>query len=230
MAYALTSAGARLNIGTSSSLAFDKDSVFTIAGNFLFSTLVNGTAYQLFTKQDNAGNATGWAFAYFHQLNVGTPGAGNWVLLQKRNSGANQAWANIPFTPTANTWNHFAASTASASTNDFKIYANGTQGINQITVNTLTSAITNAIVPQINGRNGANNLSTFSAAEVGIWNAALTDAEVASLAKGMTCDKVRPQSLVFYAPLIRDLQDARGGLAITNNNGATVANHPRVYA
>jgi hypothetical protein len=67
-------------------------------------------------------------------------------------------------------------------------------------------------------------------AEVGIWNTDLTAAEIASLAKGMTCDKVRPQSLVFYAPLVRDLIDAKGGLTITNNNGATVANHPRVYA
>jgi hypothetical protein len=67
-------------------------------------------------------------------------------------------------------------------------------------------------------------------AEVGIWNAALTADEIASLAKGVTCDKVRPQSLVFYAPLVRDLQDVRGGLTITNNNSATVANHPRVYA
>jgi hypothetical protein len=58
----------------------------------------------------------------------------------------------------------------------------------------------------------------------------LTAAEIASLAKGMTCDKVRPESLVFYAPLVRDLIDAKGGLTITNNNGATVANHPRVYA
>jgi hypothetical protein len=46
----------------------------------------------------------------------------------------------------------------------------------------------------------------------------------------MTCDKVRPQSLVFYAPLVRDLIDYKGGLTITNNNTATVANHPRVYA
>lgn len=77
------------------------------------------------------------------------------------------------------------------------------------------------------------NVLTFyngQAAEVGIWNAALTDAEIASLAAGMTCDKVRPQSLVFYAPLVRDLSDHKGGLTITNNNGATVANHPRVYA
>ena len=67
-------------------------------------------------------------------------------------------------------------------------------------------------------------------AEVGIWNAALTAAEVASLAKGMTCDKVRPNALVAYFPLIRDLTEIRGGLAVTNNNSATVANHPRVYA
>ena len=67
-------------------------------------------------------------------------------------------------------------------------------------------------------------------AEVGIWNVALTAEEIASLADGMTCDKVRPQSLVFYAPLVRSLQDVRGGLTITNNNTATVAAHTRVYA
>jgi hypothetical protein len=67
-------------------------------------------------------------------------------------------------------------------------------------------------------------------AEVGIWSAALTVDEIRSLSKGMTCDKVRPQSLVFYAPLVRDLIDYKGGLTITNNNTATVAVHPRVYA
>ena len=86
---------------------------------------------------------------------------------------------------------------------------------------------------------GAQRFNLFSSgtsfttgliAEVGIWNAALTATEVASLAKGMTCDKVRPQSLVFYAPLVRDINDQKGGLTITNNNGATVATHPRVYA
>jgi urease beta subunit len=67
-------------------------------------------------------------------------------------------------------------------------------------------------------------------ADIAAWNVNLTAAEIASLAKGMTPDKIRPQNLVFYAPLVRNLQDVRGGLTITNNNGATVANHPRVYA
>ena len=82
------------------------------------------------------------------------------------------------------------------------------------------------------GRFFASDLSTWDGdiAEVGIWNTNLTPEEIASLADGMTCDKVRPQSLVFYAPLVRDLVDAKGGLTITNNNTATVANHPRVYA
>ena len=75
-----------------------------------------------------------------------------------------------------------------------------------------------------------NNCWDGQIAEAAVYNAALTASEVASLAKGMTCDKIRPQNLAFYAPLVRDLQDQKGGLTITNNNGATVANHPRVYA
>ena len=71
----------------------------------------------------------------------------------------------------------------------------------------------------LNGRN----------AEVAVWNAALTDAEIVSLSKGFKPTRVRPQSLIFYAPLVRDLQDLRGALTITNNNTATVADHPRVY-
>lgn len=82
---------------------------------------------------------------------------------------------------------------------------------------------------QFGGLPGSSIFFNGTIAEVGIWNAALTDAEIASLAKGITCDKIRPQSLVFYAPLVRDLIDQKGGLAITNNNGATVANHPRIY-
>jgi hypothetical protein len=40
---------------------------------------------------------------------------------------------------------------------------------------------------------------------------------------------VRPQSLVFYAPLIRSLQDLARNATITNGNSATVEVHPRIY-
>jgi hypothetical protein len=126
---------------------------------------------------------------------------------------------------TANTWNHAAG--VWTGLNNRTAYINGgNSGTNSSTqaASTLTQSQigANAVV--------ATNRMNGLIAEVGIWNAALTDAEIASLAKGMTCDKIRPQSLVFYAPLVRDLIDCKGGLTITNNNAATVANHTRVYA
>lgn len=65
--------------------------------------------------------------------------------------------------------------------------------------------------------------------EFAIWNTALAAGEITALAAGFTPDQIRPQSLQFYAPLVRDLIDTRGGRTITNNNAATVATHPRVY-
>jgi hypothetical protein len=123
----------------------------------------------------------------------------------------------------ANTWTH--ACLVEASTNSRTIYQNA--GNSATNTQSRVPAGINAIdIATFGG--GANFDGQF--AEIGIWNAALTQPEVASLAAGMTCDKVRPQSLVFYSPLTRDLIDYKGGLAITNNNTATVANHPRVYA
>ena len=84
------------------------------------------------------------------------------------------------------------------------------------------------------GANLANN-SAFNhfqgqIADAAVWNVVLSDDEIASLADGMTAEKVRPQSLVWYAPLLRDLVEIKGGKTLTNNNTATVADHPRVYA
>lgn len=68
-----------------------------------------------------------------------------------------------------------------------------------------------------------------SIAEAAIWNVVLTDAEVAVLATGISPLAVRPQSLVFYVPLIRDNdEDIVGGLSLSVAGTPTVANHPRV--
>jgi hypothetical protein len=131
---------------------------------------------------------------------------------------------------TANTWNH-ACGTA-ASNSSFAIYLNGGgKNTNATNAGAPSSAWSSTSIG-VQQTNGIINTGTYLdgfMAEAGIWNVALTDDEIASLAKGMTCNLVRPQSLVFYAPLIRNLQDVKGGLTLTNNNTATVANHPRVY-
>jgi len=66
-------------------------------------------------------------------------------------------------------------------------------------------------------------------AEVALWNVALTDDEMASLSKGFKPYRVRPQHLVFYAPLVREIIDPRGGRTINAINAVNIEPHPRVY-
>ena len=138
---------------------------------------------------------------------------------------AGASFANSSVNPTSNQWAH-AVGVFSA-VNSRLIYFNGANTGNNTVSNSTNNA--NAIYIGARNSNGVGLYFSGDIAEVGVWNVALTAAEIASLAKGMTCDKIRPQSLVFYAPLVRDLQDVKGGLTITNNNAATVAAHPRIY-
>jgi len=121
------------------------------------------------------------------------------------------------------TWTHAAFVIESATSRT--IYQNAANSASSTA--SIAPAGLNAM--QIASFSGATNFDG-QMAEVGVWSAALTQQEIESLSRGYTCDKVRPQSLVFYAPLVRDLIDVKGGLTITNNNTATVAAHPRVYA
>ena len=105
---------------------------------------------------------------------------------------------------------------------------------NQKATNTDSISISNVTRTVIGATSGFNyvisQLITGTIAEPAIWNVALTDAEIASLAAGFTPDQIRPQSLQFYAPLVRNLIDVRGGRTITNVGSATVATHPRIYS
>lgn len=124
-------------------------------------------------------------------------------------------------TLTANTYFHGAG--ILLSTTSRTAFLNGTAG-------TLDTTLVSPATPDKFAIGGfPTGYLTGKNAEVAIWNVELTNAEIASLAKGFKPTRIRPQSLVFYAPLLRNLQDLRGGLSLTNNNSATVADHPRVY-
>lgn len=147
--------------------------------------------------------------------------------LQLLHIGAQQA--NISQTDTqaaTGTWLHVCGVYASLSSRS--LYVNGVLQAATTTDITSQTAFEVIIV-------GARQLTTLGQfldgyiGDFGVWNAAITADEVVSLSKGFACSKIRPQSLVFYAPLSRNLTDVRGNLAITNNNAATVANHPRIY-
>jgi len=68
-------------------------------------------------------------------------------------------------------------------------------------------------------------------AEAAVWDVALADEEVASLAKGYSPLLIRPQSLIAYWPLVRDEdQDRVGGFDLTAINTPSIAPHsPAIY-
>ena len=210
MAYLLNGSNQRLSVAT----APVTTSPWTI--NFWFRT-TNMSKYGCLFAINNSGNFNMYATVYFRGDLSGDP----IQILNK--TGGSQFTATSTTGCTSGIWHN--ACYVESSLSSRTIYLDG------------GSDATNTTAANYSGLNslniGAFNvIENFSGeiAEVGLWNTALTAPEIASLSKGMTCDKIRPQSLVFYAPLVRDLIDQKGGLVITNNNAATVANHTRVYA
>jgi len=127
----------------------------------------------------------------------------------------------------ANTWHHACAVEIAVAGR--RIYGNGTLGSTSSAVRNPTSVDEFYIgIDRLNS--GFQLPMTGQIAEVGVWNTALTIDDVRSLSQGIACRLVRPQNLVFYAPLIRDLNDLARGVALTNGNGATVQIHPRIYS
>lgn len=128
----------------------------------------------------------------------------------------------------ANTWHH-ACGVFSANNSRAAYIDGGSKGTNSIARNVSGVDTTNIGAFNITG------VGTFSAmsgriAEAGIWNAALTDAEVAVLAAGYSPLFVRPQNLIAYWPLIREEdQDRVGGYNLTAYNTPGVSNHPRIF-
>lgn len=67
-------------------------------------------------------------------------------------------------------------------------------------------------------------------ANVGFWSVALTDENVASLAKGYASHCIRPDQLAGDYPMVRDttsLKDHAGSPNHLTLTGGTVSNHPR---
>jgi hypothetical protein len=127
---------------------------------------------------------------------------------------------------TVSTWGHAGA--VFASNTSRSAYANGgNKGTTttSITVGALTLATLGALT--FSGGSVANYLDG-KIAEVGVWNVALTDDEMASLGKRYSPRLIRPASLVFYAPLIRNLQDVRGAATISTFGTTAVATHSPV--
>ena len=128
---------------------------------------------------------------------------------------------------TTNAWNHCCGVVAS-STSRFS-YLNG------YTANRGSSSASST--PQLLDRvsiglwfgNSAAGFLIGGICECALWNVALNESEVVSLSKGISANKIRPQSLVFYFPGIREVIDLKDSSAITSVGTPGVIAHPRIY-
>lgn len=166
-------------------------------------------------------------------------GAGSWYAFyliagraadgQKVGLGAanNNSFAVVDSTATytAGTWHHVCGVfTSSTSRTIYLDAGNSATNTTSLTPTNLNSVNIGASRRQT----VTDNYFDGSIAEVGIWNADLTQAEVGALADGMSPQLVRPQNLRVYIPLIRSTLDLKG-LSLTTTGSPTVSAHPRVY-
>ena len=192
------------NAATTTLLAMSRSTETTSTNNPAVLVQINGDYLRYFMRANSSSTGVGWANL------LGTSGA---VVFNS-------------------TWRHCVCRLSdSATVSTATTYVDGAQN-QSVAYGSATPATTGldrfgvcALV-----RGNVSSYSSASVADVGVWNVALTTDEIASLARGVTCEQVRPQSLVFYAPLIRNIGDMARSIALTNNNTATVADHPRVYA
>jgi len=124
---------------------------------------------------------------------------------------------------TINTWHHVCFVCTSSTLRE--TYVDGVAGASN-TVNNTPTNLTRVTI----GSFATSQYFDGNISDVAIWSAALNVGEINSLAKGFAAKKIRPQSLEYYAPLVRNIYEYRNNPTLTNNNSATVATHNRIYS
>lgn len=164
-----------------------------------------------------------------YELTFDGSAAGDPIYTKKGGAGVTPSTATTTTGFSANTYAHAAG--AHASTTSRSAYINGgSKGTSTVTSNAFPNPVTNVnIGAYISGSTTILVPFNGDLAEVAIWNIALSDDDVASLSRGFKPYRIRPQSLVYYTPLVRDLNEIKSSLAITNIGSVGAADHPRVY-
>lgn len=177
---------------------------------------VNTTAnHTILTIGDVAGDVDYW------RIYAAGADAGDFAKFDCRRGAAGLQTASSSIAYTANTWQHYCGVAVSAT--DRTMYLDGgNTGTN--TVSTVPANLDIASIGRLE-RLSATQYFAGALAEVALWSAALTAGEVLALSKRVSPLLIRPQSLVFYVPLVRELIGWKG-FALTANNSPTVSAHP----
>ena len=164
----------------------------------------------------NDGSAGDW-FRFY-----GYSGGTIFIIMDARDSTAVFAATTTQFS--ADTWHHVAGQNSSTTARAAWLDGGG-KGTNS---ELRTPDGINAMSIGRMGDSTPGGYFDGEIAEVGLWNIALTDAEILLLSKGFSPLFVRPQNLVCYWPLIRNANDIVGGYNMTAYNTPTITPHPKI--
>lgn len=154
------------------------------------------------------------------QLTTNGADVGDPIAHQTANPSNAQSFSTGGFV--VNGWYHGASVVDNAASRT--TYLSGVAGTTETTSRPITGMNVTTIGARWNTTLGAYFAGNL--AEVAVWNAALTAAEIVSLSKGFSPTKVRPQSLIAYLPFVRNNYDMKGTTFTTSGTG--VADHPRI--
>jgi hypothetical protein len=170
--------------------------------------------------------------------NVSNPNRNSIILSSTPNVRAFSANSGGTTTATAistanystNTWHHACAIFSSNSSRT--IYLDGgNSATNTTTVNVNTGSFVATTIGGFSNSGSIGQPCDGLIAEVAVWDASLTAEDARALASGMSPILIRPDVLVAYWPLYGEASpepERRNRYEMTVN-GATAAEHPRVY-
>lgn len=179
----------------------------------------DSSAYQCLLAVGRDGDAT-----QRHNLILLTDTESKAVRMQTQ-AGVTNGIANTTTGYTAGVWAHACGIVSAANARNVRCNAAG------LGTDATNASPTGMNVTRIGLRSSGGLPMSGLIAFPCIWNAALTDDEVASLADGLWPGLVRPESIVALWPLRGDATeiDVFGGYGMTPYNSPTKSDNPRIY-
>lgn len=150
-------------------------------------------------------------------------GASNTVRFRARTTSSSDALS----TATLSSSTEYVITAVGTSATDRKVYINGTNDGSSTTSRTPSGMDRTTI--------GRQNISTPTNSfggvicEVTVWNAALTQAEIDSLALKISGLCIRPASIVSHLPLVNNIIDSVNSTWAWAATGTAVVDHYRVF-
>jgi hypothetical protein len=139
-------------------------------------------------------------------------------------ASSSTVFANTSGTHTTNTWHHACGVWSSSSNRT--VYLDGGNTGN----NTVTRVLNNVVNINIGNSTIVGSVGLQGdICEVAIWNIALSLDNITTLSKFISPYYISRNNLVFYSPLIRNIQDLSGTTNISSANSPSVSAHARMY-